>query len=188
MSLPMKVFKRLQSISVRSEHSTSNVLMTISQALQELDLLTEIPLVMMGYSFGTYVAYDCVNHLQNVMSFRVTHFISLCGLSCASLLSFQRFDDGTFESMKKNLVQLLEVNFGRLPTSFERALKEQPADVIETIMRYFYESVQYMHKWALDFMESDQLFECDMLYVRGDADPTTKDDLWKVSGLNFDLH
>jgi hypothetical protein len=115
------------------------------------------------------------------MSFRVTHFISLCGLSCASLLSFQRFDDGTFESMKKNLVQLLQVNFGRLPTSFERALKEQPPDVIETIMRYFYESVQYMHKWAIDFMESNKLLECDMLYVRGDTDPTTKDDLWRVS-------
>jgi pimeloyl-ACP methyl ester carboxylesterase len=148
--------------------------------MQQLDLLTEIPLVMMGYSFGTYVAYNCVTHLQNTMNFRVSHFISICGLSCHSLLSFQRFDDGSFESLKKNLVQLLEVNFGRLPSSFERALKEQPPEVIETIMKYFYESVNYMHRWAIEFTESNKLLDCDMLYVRGTDDPTTKDDLWRV--------
>lgn len=134
----------------------------------------------MGYSFGTYVAYDCVRYLQESMAFRVCHFISLCGLSCHSLLNFKRYDDGSFESMKETLVQLLTTNFGRLPSSFERALKEQAPDVIETIMKYFYESVNYMHKWAIAFSDSKFLLDCDMLYIRGNDDPTTKDDGWRV--------
>lgn len=138
----------------------------------------------MGYSFGTYVAYSAVKYLQDVYRFNVFHFISLCGLSCDSLLNFQRFDDGSFESLKLTLVDLLKTNFGRLPVSFERALIEQPPEVVNTIMMYFYQSVQYMHLWALEFSSSSQLLECDMLYIIGVDDPTTKDDLWRVS-LNF---
>ena len=139
-----------------------------------------IPLAFLGYSFGTCFAYDCSKYLKAALNYSVIQVISISGLTLDAHLEFKRFDDGTFESLKATVLQLLRENFGRAPTGFMQFLENHSSEEVDEILRVFHRGFHYSHSWVTNMTSDTSLLESDFLWIIGSDDPTTRDDGWKV--------
>jgi pimeloyl-ACP methyl ester carboxylesterase len=168
---------------VRGELRSSQLMFLTSyyQALQKTGFLDDgIPVALIGYSFGSCFAYDCAKYLKRVLNCEAVQVISISGLSVEAHHAFKRFDDGSYESMKHSVLQLLSANFGRVPSGFAKFIATQSDEAVDEILHVFHRGFNYSHTWVSNFASNTEVLDCDFLWIIGGDDPTTKDDGWKV--------
>jgi pimeloyl-ACP methyl ester carboxylesterase len=99
------------------------------------------PIVMMGYSYGTYVAYECARRIQQHFKQRVSHLVSVAGIPAAQLDSrmtaWQSYPGDTPVHQLQSL--LAATNGGEVPEEFSNLDFLGPALIIGIVcgMRVF---------------------------------------------------
>lgn len=144
-----------------------------------------VPIALIGYSFGSCFAYDCAKYLKNIFDFDPIQVISISGLTVDAHHAFKRFDDGSYDSMKKTVLQLLSANFGRVPSGFAKFVATQSNEAVDDILHVFHRGFKYSHTWVCNFETNTDVLDCDFLWIIGADDPTTMDDGWKVKHVKY---
>lgn len=92
--------------------------MILSQSLHTLGYLDSTPLVLLGYSFGTYVSYDCARYLQDVYSYRIAHVISVAGIPLSVLSDSLTFKEAAGDTDVEKLKSVFQDMHGHIPPYF----------------------------------------------------------------------
>lgn len=74
-----------------------------------------IPLIFMGYSMGTYMAYECMKYLQNVRNFKCAHLISLAGIAPEQLKEMPQIQDAEGSSNEERMRHSMIATHGKVP-------------------------------------------------------------------------
>lgn len=91
-----------------------------------------VPLVMMGYSYGTYVAYECALYLQQQHQQPIAHLVSVAGIPAdkldSSMTAWPSYPGDTPVEKLRSL--LAATNGGKVPEEFARLDHLGPALII----------------------------------------------------------
>lgn len=92
----------------------------------------DTPLVLLGYSYGTYMAYECARLLQQRYNQRVAHVVSVAGIPVDQLnSSLTAWPDYPGDTPVQQLQSLLRAtNGGVLPEEFNNLDLLGPALII----------------------------------------------------------
>lgn len=87
---------------------------------------------MMGYSYGTYVAYECARYLEQHYQQRVCHMVSVAGIPAdkldSSMTAWRTYPGDTPLEQLKAL--LAATNGGAVPVEFSNLNNLGPALII----------------------------------------------------------
>ena len=103
------------------------------QGLLSLGVLgDQTPLVLLGYSYGTYLAYECARRLQQRYDQRVAHVVSVAGIPAdqldSSLTAWPSYEGDTPVQQLQSLLRA--TNGGVVPEEFSNLDYLGPALII----------------------------------------------------------
>ncbi len=88
--------------------------------MQEMKFLNDnIPIACIGYSFGSYVIYECACYLEMHHNYRFSHVISIAGIPLERLIGLTLYEDLPGGSDIDKLKYLFESTHGYVPSYFE---------------------------------------------------------------------
>ena len=79
---------------------------------------SNIPLVFMGFSYGTYVAYECIKKLEKEFCYVPFHLISIAGIAIEQLRLFPNLDDMDGDTMTEKIRNQFIATHGKEPPKF----------------------------------------------------------------------
>ena len=86
--------------------------------------VADVPLSVLGYSFGTLQAYECARALEVEQGYTVAHFVSIAGVPFDHLLTFSvnrdDYDADDDEVFDQKLRENLMLTFGYVPDYLNR--------------------------------------------------------------------
>jgi surfactin synthase thioesterase subunit len=124
----------------------------------------DIPVIFMGFSYGTYIAYECVKYLQfkMPMSYSCFHLISIAGIAIEQLKSFPSLEDCTGETMAEKLRFQFLATHGKEPPKFGH---KGFSSILEPMVEGKFLSVLLAH--FFDCFFSSQCRYCNMQKMDG---------------------
>lgn len=150
----------------------------VCQALKDLDWLASLPLVFMGYSFGSAMAYACARFLEHEWQAPVAHLVCLAGADrpIYSNWKFLSPDDRSLDSFIKYHVD----NMGRFNPLFDLDTAYLPP-LLELIFEIFHRDMQLAHSWVSNFDRlnaEEKKLSANILCVNGDVDRAVSSGGW----------
>jgi len=95
-----------------------------------------VPVVFLGFSYGTYVAYECIKRLQNNVynPYTIFHLISIAGIGIEELRKFPALEDCEGDSMEEKLrVQFLATHGKEPPVLGHKGFSNIQGPMVEDI-------------------------------------------------------
>ena len=111
---------RFDRINDQSIDSMEEIVTTVCTSIKSMHWLDSnaIPIAFMGFSYGTYIAYECIKYLEKSYQYNSLHLLSVAGIAIEQLRLFPGLEEMPGDTMAEKLRHQFLATHGKEPPKF----------------------------------------------------------------------